>query len=141
MPETSRPFQRLHFNIVGGKDSLPFNSKLYKYIFVVIDDYTRYKWAFPLNRKSQAVLKLQWLIQTWKSQYPKFAQAQVAYLHSDDAKEWTKGVFTQFLDENGITLKVTAPYSLEENGLVEYTNRTVIETLRSLLIHLKIPEH
>src|SRR6266480_3898493 len=62
MLETSRPFQRLHFDIIGGKDLLPFNSELYKYIFVVIDDYTRYKWAFPLNRKSQAILKLQWLI-------------------------------------------------------------------------------
>src|SRR6266480_3324862 len=72
MPETSRPFQRLHFDIVGGKDSLPFNKAEYRYIFVVIDDYTRYKWAFPLNRKSQAVLSLQWLVQTWKSQFPEF---------------------------------------------------------------------
>jgi len=45
------------------------------------------------------------------------------------------------LNENGITLEVIAPYSLEENGLTERTNRTVIETLRSLLIHSKIPEH
>ena len=87
MPETTRPFERLHFDIIGGKDSLPFNSEQYRYILVVIDDYTRYKWAFPLNRKSQATLKLQWLIQTWKSQFPEFASIKAAYIHSDDASE------------------------------------------------------
>jgi hypothetical protein len=93
MPESSRPFERIHFDIIGGKDSLPFNNERYKYILVVIDDYTRYKWAFPLNKKSQATIKLQWLIQTWKSQFREYAQAKVAYLHSDDAAEWTKGIF------------------------------------------------
>jgi len=141
MPETSRPFERLHFDIIGGKNSLPFNSEKYRYILVVIDDFTRYKWAFPLNRKSQAVLKLQWLIQTWKSQFREFEPVKVAYLHSDDASEWTKGEFVQFMKENGITLEVTAPYSPEQNGLAERTNRTVIETLRSILIQSKLPEN
>jgi transposase InsO family protein len=44
------------------------------------------------------------------------------------------------MDENGITLEVTAPYTPEQNGLAERTNRTVIETLRSLVIQSKLPE-
>jgi len=107
MPETSRPFERLHFDIVGSKDSLPFNIELYKYILIVTDDYTRHRWAFPLNRKSQAVLKLQWLIKAWKSQFPD-AQTEVAYLHSDDAREWKKGPFVEFMKDIGITLEMTA---------------------------------
>jgi hypothetical protein len=71
MPETSRPFERLHFDIVGSKDSLPFNIELYKYILIVTDDYTRHRWAFPLNRKSQAVLKLQWLNQSMEITVPR----------------------------------------------------------------------
>jgi hypothetical protein len=58
MPITTRPFERFHFDLIGGKRSLPFNKDRYKYILVATDDFSRYKWAWALSHKSQAVGKL-----------------------------------------------------------------------------------
>ena len=86
MPATKRPFERFHFDLVGGRRSLPFTSKAYKYILIVTDDYSRYKWAWALKYKSQAVTKLQWLIRSLKAKFP-LCKPEVAYIHSDDARE------------------------------------------------------
>lgn len=42
-PATTRPFERFHFDLVGGKRSLLFTVGRYKYILIVTDDYSRYK--------------------------------------------------------------------------------------------------
>jgi transposase InsO family protein len=73
-----------------------------------------------------------------RAKHPAF-QPDIAYIHSDDASEWQSGEFQSFLQEQGITLETTAPYTPAQNGLAERANRTVIEVLRSLLIQLKLP--
>ncbi len=40
-------------------------------------------------------------------------------LRVDNAKEYTEGKFKTYLQEEGITLETTAPYSPAQNGIAE----------------------
>lgn len=48
---TSAPFQLVHMD-VWGPSPIPSN-KGFRYYLLVIDDYTRYSWLFPLHYKSE----------------------------------------------------------------------------------------
>ena len=47
--------------------------------------------------------------------------------------------FISYCDKNGINRHLTAPYSPQQNGVVERRNRTLLEMTRSLLKHMGVP--
>ncbi|GJW65352.1 zinc finger, CCHC-type containing protein [Tanacetum coccineum] len=47
--------------------------------------------------------------------------------------------FTKYCKENGIARQLTAPYSPQQNGVVERRNRTVLSTTRSMMKAMKLP--
>jgi len=42
--------------------------------------------------------------------------------------------FSDYLDTQGIQRRLTVPYNLEQNGVVERRNRTLVKAARYLLI-------
>ena len=54
-------------------------------------------------------------------------------LRSDRGGEFTSNEFNLFCEESGIRRELIAPYTPEQNGVVEHKNRTVVEMARSLL--------
>ena len=63
----------------------------------------------------------------------------VQTVRSDNGGEYTSNEFKKFCAENGIAHQFTNPYMPEQNGVAERLNRTIIESVRSLLIHSKLP--
>ena len=63
----------------------------------------------------------------------------IKLLRSDREGEFLDGVFHGVCDEAGITGQLTAPYSPQQNGVMEMKNRTVMEMARALLKSMKIP--
>ncbi|GJV99668.1 zinc finger, CCHC-type containing protein [Tanacetum coccineum] len=53
-------------------------------------------------------------------------------LRTDRGREFTSNEFTQYCKENGIARQLTAPYSLQQNGVVERKNRTIIVPTKAL---------
>ena len=49
--------------------------------------------------------------------------------------------FNEFCEKNGIHKELTAPYTLQQNGVVERKNRTVVEMSRSLLKGKGLPNN
>jgi hypothetical protein len=45
----TRPFEMIHMNLLSGPEEM-LNS-YYKYLLVIIDDYTRYLWVYGLRSK------------------------------------------------------------------------------------------
>nr|GEY12378.1 zinc finger, CCHC-type [Tanacetum cinerariifolium] len=58
--------------------------------------------------------------------------ARVGHLNFDDINKMTR-------KENGIARQLTAPYSPQQNGVVERRNRTVLSTTRSMMKVMKLP--
>lgn len=46
-----------------------------------------------------------------------------------------------FCDDMGIKRQLTAPYTPQQNGVVERRNRTLMEMARSILKHMHMPTY
>ena len=64
---------------------------------------------------------------------------KVKTLRSDRGGEFTSDEFTKFCLEHGIKRQLTAPYSPQQNGVVERKNRTVISMVRAMLKAKELP--
>nr|GFB71344.1 zinc finger, CCHC-type [Tanacetum cinerariifolium] len=64
---------------------------------------------------------------------------RIRMLRTDRGGEFTSNEFTKYCKENGIARQLTAPYSPQQNGVVERRNRTVLSTTRSMMKAMKLP--
>ncbi|GKB79400.1 zinc finger, CCHC-type containing protein [Tanacetum coccineum] len=107
-----------------------------KYIFLLVDDYSRYMWAYFLKSKDQA-------FDTFK-EYKKSTENELRttlkMLRTDRGGEFTSNEFTQYCKENGIARQLTAPYSPQQNGVVERRNRTIMSTTRCMMKATNMPQ-
>ena len=58
---------------------------------------------------------------------------------TDNAKEFLSREFQDYIKQKGIRHELTAPYSLEQNSVVERDNRTMVECARSMLYQKSLP--
>ncbi|GJY70129.1 zinc finger, CCHC-type containing protein [Tanacetum coccineum] len=64
---------------------------------------------------------------------------KIKTLCPDNGGEFTSKYFASFYEESGIKRHMTAPYSLQQNGVVEWRNRTIMKMAMSLLKGRNIP--
>nr|GEV37836.1 ribonuclease H-like domain, reverse transcriptase, RNA-dependent DNA polymerase [Tanacetum cinerariifolium] len=99
-----------------------------KYIFLLVDDYSRYMCVYFLSTKDQAFDA----IKEYKKSIENELRTILKTLRTDQGKEFTSNEFTQYYKENGIARQLTAPYLPQQNGVVERRNRTIMSTTRWL---------
>ena len=63
----------------------------------------------------------------------------VKSLRTDNGGEYTSNEFKKYCTEKGIFREFTNPHTPEQNGVSERLNRTIIETVRSMIFHAKLP--
>jgi transposase InsO family protein len=105
------------------------------FFLLIVDDYSRFMWLELLTTKDEAF------------QYFKKVQAAAEREHgrrlkafrSDRGGEFNSNVFTAYCNEQGIKHNTTAPYSPQQNGVVERRNQSVVEMARCLLKSMKVP--
>ena len=61
-------------------------------------------------------------------------------LRTDNCGEYTSSRFEEFLKCEGIHHEHTIPKTPEQNGVAERMNRTLVETVLSMLIDSKSPQ-
>ena len=66
--------------------------------------------------------------------------SKIQFLRSDNGKEYTSAQFNLFCEEAGIEHQLTAPYTLEQNGVSERRNRSVMEMARCMLHEKELPK-
>ncbi|GJW51328.1 zinc finger, CCHC-type containing protein [Tanacetum coccineum] len=108
-----------------------------KYIFLIVDDYSRYMWAYFLSTKDQAFDTFK----EYKSTIEKELRTTLKMLRTDRGGEFTSNEFTQYCKENGIARQLTAPYSPQQNGVVERRNRTIMSTTRCMMKATNMPQN
>ena len=57
----------------------------------------------------------------------------------DHATEYLKRDLARWLQDRGIELEVTAPYSHQQHGTSERGNRTLLDLARAMLLEKKLP--
>ncbi|CAI5969134.1 unnamed protein product [Closterium sp. NIES-64] len=107
------------------------------YFLLLKDHKTRYVWVKPITKKSDALpVFVQWLAvaerQTKKS---------VLMLRSDRGGEFLEKHFIDFVNDKGIVHDLTCPYTPQQNGMAEREMRTVVGSVRTMLLHMGVQHH
>jgi IS30 family transposase len=111
--------------IAGGKS----------YFLLVVDDYSRYMWLELLTSKDDAYKcfrKIKALAETESG-------VRLKAFRSDRGGEFNSLEFKEYYDEQGVKHFTMAPYTPQQNGVVERRNRTVVEMARCLLKSKGLP--
>lgn len=131
----SKPLELIHADLCG--PITPSTPSHKKYVFVLIDDYSRYMWTLLLSEKSEAFEGFK----RFKILVESETHSKVKTLRTDRGGEFISHELKKYCDKHGINRHLTAPYSPQQNGVVERRNRTLMEMTRSILKHMNMPNY
>ena len=127
-----QPGDLIHGDICGPMSVPSYGGSVYFVLFK--DDATHYRFVFGVRRKSEALACFQKVC----SQITKDIGCSVQMLRTDRGGEFANKSFDQYLAAHSIRREYTAPYTPEQNFVVERENRTVMEGVRSCLHQARI---
>ena len=90
-------------------------------------------WVAMIKNKSeafQAIVKFKYLAEKGM---------KIGCLRTDQGGEFTSSIFLKFCSEHDIKRQLLAPYSPQQNGVVERRNRVVVNMVRSMLKDKNLP--
>ena len=108
-----------------------------RYIFALIDNHSRYMWTVLLTEKSEAFEKFK----IFKKRVEQETKTELKTLRTDRGGDFVSREFQSYCDKYGINHHLIAPYSPQQNGVVERQNRTLLEMTRSILKHMNVPNY
>jgi transposase InsO family protein len=131
---TSRPLELLHMDLFGRVAYLSIGGS--KYGLVIVDDFSCFTWVFFLQDKSENQRTIKRFLRRAQNEF----ELKVKKIRSDNGSEFKNLQVEEFLDEEGIKREFSAPYTPQQNRVVERKNRTLIDMARTMLGEFKMPE-
>ncbi len=123
--KATSPFERISIDFVGPKPSNTRN----KYLLTVIDEYSRFPFAFPTPDTSSSTV-----IKCLAELFSIFGQP--SYVHSDRGSHFMSTEFREWLARHGIAQSRTSPYNPMGNGQNEKYNGVLWKAIQ-LTLHEK----
>lgn len=131
------PFARIHLDVGGPIFAHHEGKKVdLRYYLLITDDYTRHRWAYLMNYKSDVVQVLRSWIEWIKNRF----KANLRAARMDNGGEFDNRPVRTALQEIGVEFEWTAPHNPEQNGVAERSNRTLMESVRSILAGANLPK-
>lgn len=124
----TRPLERVHADLCG---PMPDSFGGSKYMLLIVDEFTRKVFGFPLKKKSDAAE----IIVEWCRAAAAMQKASIGEFHSDGGGEFRSTELLKFFSENGITPTTTLAGTPQHNGIVERMNRTLLEKMVACMEH------
>lgn len=96
---------------------------------LIVDDFIRYSWLFPLQHKSQVFdtfFKFKSLVENLYS-------ASIKSVQTDEGCEFLNRQFTNFYAASYIQHRLSCPYTLEQMRTIERKHCHLVETELALL--------
>ena len=125
----------VHADIVG-----PFKNSTdggYKWILVLVDDHSRFKFLYFMKQKSEAPKLVRRFIAKFNAMASTHGSSPtrvVGALHTDNAGEFLSRSFQEMLDENLVTQTTCPPHVHALNGVAERAIRSVMDMVRVELL-------
>ena len=116
--KATRPFERLNMDIVGPKT--PTRNTGRRFLFVIVDEYSRFSFAFALND-----ITTDSLLSCLQQLFALFGTP--SFVHSDRGSQFMAEDFDSQLLQWGIALSRTTPYNPQGKGQTEQYNGCVME--------------
>ena len=101
----------------------------YKYYLVILDDCSHFIWTFSLRSKSETFSAILHFFSYVRTQFG----VTVKSVQCDNGREFDNSSTRTFFLSNGVLLRMSCPYTSQQNGRAERALRTINNILRSLL--------
>jgi transposase InsO family protein len=131
---TSRPLELLHMDLFGPVAYLSIEGS--KYGLVIVVDFSRFTWVFFLQDKSETQGTLKRFLRRAQNKF----ELKVKMIRSNNGSEFKNLQVEEYLEEDGVKHEFSAPYTPQQNSVVERKNRTLIDMERTMLGEFKTPE-
>ncbi|MBW0475307.1 hypothetical protein O181_015022 [Austropuccinia psidii MF-1] len=115
LPQTSSPFFKIHSDTL---EISPATCQGYRYVLVLIDDYTRFNRIYIINSKDQS----ESMIISYFTEIKNKVNITPAYFHSDHGGEFTSTRLKCYFLQSGTSIEQGAPNSPQTNGVAERFN-------------------
>uniref|UniRef100_A0A8R7RD00 Integrase catalytic domain-containing protein n=1 Tax=Triticum urartu TaxID=4572 RepID=A0A8R7RD00_TRIUA len=126
------PFQLLHLDVWTSPVA---SVSSFMYYLVVLDSCMHYVWTFPLRHKSNVLSVLTAFYAYVQTQF----ERPVLAFQTDNGKEFDSLAVRSLLSKHGTVLRLSCPYTSQQNGKAERMLRTLNNSVRSLLFHAFMP--
>ena len=97
-----------------------------RYVYVCVDDFSRFTWANFLRTKSDAFKAFEELWQGLSKEH-NYRLIKFNRIRSNHGKVFENSMFKSLCGKNGIKPKFSAPKISQQNGVVERKKRTLQE--------------
>jgi transposase InsO family protein len=131
---TSIPLELLHMDLFGPIAYLSIGGS--KYGLVIVDDFSRFTWVFFLQDKSETQGTLKRFLRRAQNEF----ELKVKKIRSDNGSEFKNLQVKEYLEEEGIKHEFSAPYTPQQNGVVERKTMSLIDMARTMLGEYKTLE-
>ena len=132
---TTRPLEMLHMDLFG-PISIPSLSRK-KYVYVIVDDFSRYTWTLFLQYKEEAFENFEMFAKLVENE----KGVKIKTIRSDNGGEFVNSKFVELCVNNGYRHEFSTPRTPQQNGVVERKNRTLQEMARSMINESNIPKY
>nr|GFB61496.1 integrase, catalytic region, zinc finger, CCHC-type, peptidase aspartic, catalytic [Tanacetum cinerariifolium] len=113
--------------LMARSSSTNINGK--QYVLVIVDDYSRYTWVHFLRSKDEAPE----VIITFLKRITVLLQSPVIIIRTDNGTEFKNQVLKEYFDIVGISHQISSVRTLQQNGVVERRNQTLVEAARTII--------
>jgi hypothetical protein len=106
-----------------------------RYFLLLVDDLSHYMWVVVLGSKGEvadAIRRAQAAVEAECGR-------KLRVLRTDNGGEFTAAEFTSYCADEGVQCHYSTPYSLQQNGIVERRNQTVVGMAWALLKQRGMP--
>ena len=120
-----RPFHSLSLDLIDKSNKPSYkNGFQYRFILVIIDNFSRYIFCYPLISKSPSTtsIALEKFFNILKAKFPN--HEPIKFMHMDNGTEFFTE-FKQILDDKKIGISKTIPYMPQSNSIVERANGVI----------------
>ena len=108
----------------------------FRYYLVIVDDYSHFYWSFPLRQKSCVSRTLEFFFAYVRTQFGRTIRS----IQTDNGTEFLNSVVDNLITTRGTTLRLSCPYTSQQNGKAERAIRTINDTMRTLMFQAHLPE-
>ena len=124
--QATKRLELIHGDICGPIQQSTIGGR--RYYFLLVDDFTWLMWVCFRKEKSDAYHHFKIFKNLAESEFGD----RIKYFRTDKG-EFNYEEFRNFCDMNGIKRHFTAPYSPQQNGVVERKNKMIMSCVRSML--------
>ena len=107
--KATQPMERVSIDL---KDPQATSSRGNKYLLIIVDEYSRFPWAYPLRNATSANI-----IRSLRDFFATYGTP--GFIHSDRGSQFVSRETTAFLSQSGVPTSRSTPYHPQGNSQVE----------------------